>query len=247
MEERRGDRPVGSTRCFVPSIAPRECPRPRTEHARSGVGRRVRGPCLLITARTGTRSSWRTAAAPIRDPQSAVIGAVIVFRDVTERERMEEQLATPRKLEASESAGGSHTIQQPPTGVFGFVDVARTRASKTGDPSEVCEPAREVADRSRQGAGTDAAATHLCPRRCEPIRRSYSWASWCARRRFTLSGSNVVADIQIAEHLWPCEWTSNSSNQVVDNLLLNAGRPCRRAGSCRSGGCATCISAAARG
>jgi PAS domain S-box-containing protein len=49
-----------------------------------------------LIAEDGTRYSIADSAAPIKDQDGAIIGAVLVFRDVTERKRAEEEL---RRLE----------------------------------------------------------------------------------------------------------------------------------------------------
>jgi PAS domain S-box-containing protein len=56
-------------------------------------------PRLLI-ARDGTELSIADNGAPVRAPDGAILGVVIVFRDVTEQRRMEEDLLRTRKLES---------------------------------------------------------------------------------------------------------------------------------------------------
>jgi len=53
-----------------------------------------------LIAKDGTELSIADSGAPIRDKENHIIGAVMVFRDVTESLRMEEQLIKAKKLES---------------------------------------------------------------------------------------------------------------------------------------------------
>ena len=46
----------------------------------------------LLIARDGTRRPIDDTAAPIRDDEGRFVGVVLVFRDITERRRLEEEL-----------------------------------------------------------------------------------------------------------------------------------------------------------
>ena len=90
------------------------------------------GAAVLLVARDGRELLVADSAAPIRDPESRIVGAVFVFSDVTERERMEEQLRNTQKLEAlGVLAGGiAHDFNNLLTGMFGFVEMAREHATR---------------------------------------------------------------------------------------------------------------------
>jgi two-component system, cell cycle sensor histidine kinase and response regulator CckA len=55
---------------------------------------------LLLVARDGTRRTISLAGAPIRDSHDRIVGAVLVFRDITERRTLESELFKARKLES---------------------------------------------------------------------------------------------------------------------------------------------------
>jgi PAS domain S-box-containing protein len=185
-----------------------------------GVAGGSSSPCLLL-ARDGREILVADSAAPIRDPASRVIGAVFVFRDVTDREHMEEQLRNSQKLEAlGVLAGGiAHDFNNLLSGIFGCVDVARARAD---DPAK----AREALDRALSVMGKAKGLTQQLltfARAGEPVRRPLLLGPLVSDAAgFVLSGSNVVADLRIAERLWPCEADEQQLNQVIDNLILNA-------------------------
>jgi PAS domain S-box-containing protein len=177
-------------------------------------------PCLLI-ARDRREVLVADSAAPIRDPESRVIGAVLVFRDVTERDRMEEQLRNTQKLEAlGVLAGGiAHDFNNLLTGVFGCVDVARVRSAQPSKAREALEKAMSVLDKAR--GLTRQLLTFA--KAGEPIRRPLRLDQLVRDAvGFALSGSEVASDLQIADDLWPCEVDEQQISQVVDNLVLNA-------------------------
>ncbi len=78
----------------------------------------------LIT-KSGETVSIADSAAPIRDDDGYIIGVVMVFRDITESKRMEEQIARMDKLNvvAQMAAGIAHEIWNPMTTVRGFLQL----------------------------------------------------------------------------------------------------------------------------
>ena len=82
----------------------------------------------LSTGREQRQILVDVSAAPIHDGKGRVVGAVLVFRDVTEKIRVDEQIQKTQKLEAvGILAGGiAHDFNNLLTGIFGHVDLART-------------------------------------------------------------------------------------------------------------------------
>jgi PAS domain S-box-containing protein len=179
------------------------------------------GVARLLVAKDGRELLVADSAAPIRDPQSQIVGAVFVFRDVTEQERMEDQLRNTQKLEAlGVLAGGiAHDFNNLLTGIFGFVEMAREQATDaqaveehTGRAIAVYEKARGL---TRQLLTFSKAG--------EPVRKVVHLEHLVREAvAFVLSGSNVVADLSIDPDLWPCEVDEQQIAQVIDNLVLNA-------------------------
>jgi len=78
----------------------------------------------LITKKGETRSI-ADSAAPIRNDDGEIMGVVMVFRDITETKRMEENLARLDKLNmvGQMAAGIAHEIRNPMTTVRGFLQL----------------------------------------------------------------------------------------------------------------------------
>jgi len=78
----------------------------------------------LITKKGETRSI-ADSAAPIRNDDGKIIGVVMVFRDITETKRLEENMARLDKLNVvgQMAAGIAHEIRNPMTTVRGFLQL----------------------------------------------------------------------------------------------------------------------------
>ncbi len=93
---------------------------------------------------------FAVAAAPVRDAAGKPTGAVIALRDMTERRRLERQLAEAEKLTAIGQlvSGVAHELNNPLSSVIGFADlVAR-------DPKDATVPdrLRIISDEARRAA-----------------------------------------------------------------------------------------------
>lgn len=72
---------------------------------------------MVLISRNGTERVIADSGAPIMGENNEIMGTVLVFRDITERRKIEEELLTARKLEAVGilSAGIAHEINNPLT------------------------------------------------------------------------------------------------------------------------------------
>ena len=69
----------------------------------------------VLIAKDGTKRPIADSGAPIRDEEGEIIGTVLVFRDITESKRMEEELVRKEKLAIlGQLAGGvGHELRNP--------------------------------------------------------------------------------------------------------------------------------------
>ncbi|MBI4862897.1 MAG: PAS domain S-box protein [Candidatus Riflebacteria bacterium] len=149
--------------------------------------------------------------------------------DVTDRRRAEESLRTVQKLESlGIMAGGiAHDFNNLLAGVFGNLDLARRRSQ---DPrvARHLDEALAVLDRAR--ALTQQLLTFA--KGGAPLRRCQSLAPPVRDAvRFSLSGSNVTARLDLPDDLWPCEFDEHQIGQVIDNLVINAQQAMPTGGS----------------
>ncbi len=81
------------------------------------LSRSEQGAHAILIARDGTERTIEINAAPVKGAEEKTIGAVLVFRDITERRKKENELLDAKKLEsiALLSAGIAHEINNPLT------------------------------------------------------------------------------------------------------------------------------------
>ncbi|MBN2369707.1 MAG: PAS domain-containing protein [Vicinamibacteria bacterium] len=175
----------------------------------------------LLLRRDGSEVLIADSVAPIRDRESRVVGVVLVFRDVTEKRKVEEQLQMAQKLEAlGILAGGiAHDFNNLLTGIFGYMALAQRHCDDPRKTSEDLSKALSVLDKARGLTGqlltfSRAGEPVAVPLSLGPLLHN------CAR--FDMSGSNVDCAMEISEDLWTCRGDEQQIGQAVDNLLLNA-------------------------
>jgi PAS domain S-box-containing protein len=78
-----------------------------------------------LVSKKGETRSIADSAAPIRNDAGEIIGVVMVFRDITETKRIEENMARLDKLNVvgQMAAGIAHEIRNPMTTVRGFLQL----------------------------------------------------------------------------------------------------------------------------
>jgi PAS domain S-box-containing protein len=84
----------------------------------------------LLVSRNGSERPIADSCAPIRNSAGTVIGAVLVFRDITERKQIEQHLISAKesaeranRTKDSFLATMSHEIRTPLTGMLGMLEV----------------------------------------------------------------------------------------------------------------------------
>jgi signal transduction histidine kinase/CheY-like chemotaxis protein len=176
---------------------------------------------LVLLACDGREIVVAERFAPIRDRDSRIVGIAIVFRDVTEQLRAQQQLQRTEKLEAlGILAGGiAHDFNNILTGIFGHIELALQRSSDQALVERNLSRAHQVIGKARGLAAQLLTFT----RAGEPVTKSVALDGLLRdSARFVLSGSSVSAQLELPPDLWPCQVDPRQIEQVVDNLLLNA-------------------------
>ncbi|HET9122815.1 MAG TPA: ATP-binding protein, partial [Acidiferrobacteraceae bacterium] len=178
------------------------------------------GQACLLRSRQGVERPVATSAAPIRDQAQRVVGAVLVFRDISEHRALEEEALKSRGLESlGILAGGiAHDFNNILTALIGNLTLAGTRPLE-GDVRSALTDAERAAWRAREL--TQQLLTFA--RGGAPIRRRGSVTDTirdvCP---FFLKGSHVQCQIDLPDQLWPVEFDPDQLGQVLHNLALNA-------------------------
>ena len=162
-----------------------------------------------------------SSSAPIRDRSAQIIGVVLVFRDITEKERTMQELLKARKLESiGLLAGGiAHDFNNILTVILGNISLARVLAPPQGDVTEALAQAERAAVRA-----SDLTRQLLTfAKGGVPVKKTSSLREIIKETTgFVLHGSNVGAQLALAEDLWPANIDVGQINQVIHNLVLNA-------------------------
>jgi PAS domain S-box-containing protein len=186
----------------------------------TGVAVEMENHTVLIS-RDGAEYVIADSGAPIRDQLTRIIGAVVVFRDITEKRKMEQELLKAQQLESiGVLAGGiAHDFNNLLTAILGNISLAKILAPKGEkihmkliEAENASMRARDLTQQlltfSRGGAPVKKTA-----RIDDIIRDSAS---------FTLSGSHSNCRFDIESGLWPVEVDSGQISQVINNLIINA-------------------------
>ncbi|HEY9070606.1 MAG TPA: response regulator [Candidatus Ozemobacteraceae bacterium] len=198
------------------------CPDPVRRVLDSGEGHESSQPCILRDPAGRDRPISYTAS-PIRDASKTVIGVVVVFRDLTREQKIQELLQNADKLQSiGVLAGGiAHDFNNLLSGIFCNIEIARN-ACRAGASDKVMArlgAAMEVFSRAK-----DLTRQLLTfARGGQPVQHTMSLEPILRRSpTFMLSGSNVSCDVRIPTDLWACHIDENQIAQAVDNLVLNA-------------------------
>ncbi|VTR92979.1 multi-sensor hybrid histidine kinase : Multi-sensor hybrid histidine kinase OS=Spirochaeta smaragdinae (strain DSM 11293 / JCM 15392 / SEBR 4228) GN=Spirs_1827 PE=4 SV=1: Response_reg: PAS_4: HisKA: HATPase_c: Response_reg [Gemmata massiliana] len=177
----------------------------------------------LLLRRTGGELPIDDSAAPISDANGRIAGAVLVFRDVTERKRLEEHLRQAQKMEAvGRLAGGiAHDFNNIMTVIGGFSELI---LSGILPPSEVREHLQEVKAASERAAALTRQILAFsrkqillpCALNLNAVMRD---TAGMVRR---LIGSHIEFTTEADPLLGPVTADPTQITQVLMNLALNA-------------------------
>ncbi|WDT77365.1 MAG: PAS domain S-box protein [Candidatus Manganitrophus sp.] len=175
----------------------------------------------ILLSRDGTEQIIAHSGAPIRDKAGHILGVVLVFRDITQQQRMEEELLRTSKLEAvGLLAGGiAHDFNNILTAILGNLSLVKMSIGPT-DPLH-----RRVSDAETASLRARDLAQQLLTfaKGGTPIKKTVSMKELLKDSiEFVLHGSNVGVEFVISDDLWPVEIDEGQISQVLHNLVINA-------------------------
>jgi len=175
----------------------------------------------ILTGQDGAACQVDGRCAPMHDLTGRAIGAVAVFRDVTERSRLEAELLRSSKLESvGILAGGiAHDFNNILTVVMGNVTLAMLDSTVNDAVGRWLEEAERGVLRARDL--TQQLLTFA--KGGDPVRKTVRLPEVVREAaEFALHGSKVRCEFTIAADLWAADVDKGQIGQVVQNLVINA-------------------------
>ncbi|SCY76154.1 ATP-binding protein [Desulfoluna spongiiphila] len=159
--------------------------------------------------------------APIRDEKGHVTGAVIIFNDITDKSKAEEEVLRMKKLESlGILAGGiAHDFNNLLTGLYGNLSMAKMALPEDHEAFACLASAEESMEAAIALTGQFLTfAKHEAPvRKIIPVGKALADAA-----TFATHGLNTRLETAIDEDLWPVAADKGQLNQIMGNLIINA-------------------------
>jgi PAS domain S-box-containing protein len=174
----------------------------------------------ILISRDGQERLIENSGAPIRDKNGSIIGIVLVFRDITEKEKLMEAIQNNQRLESlGILAGGiAHDFNNIMSGIFGYIELARDESDNQLVTQYLKEALKAI---GRVKGLTQQLLTFA--KGGEPVRKTSPLFPFVTETaKFALSGSNVSSITEIHQEIWPCDYDANQLGQVIDNIVINA-------------------------
>jgi PAS domain S-box-containing protein len=175
----------------------------------------------VLRTRDGREVAVADSAAPIRTADGDLLGAVLVFRDVSAQRQMEEELLRARKIESvGVLAGGiAHDFNNLLTGILGNISLAKLLVS--GDAKAVTRLTEAEKACQRATALTQQLLTFA--KGGAPVLQTVSLTQLLTESvTFALRGTRVCGNLRVADDLWPVDADTGQMSQVFQNVVLNA-------------------------
>ena len=175
----------------------------------------------VLIAKDGTERVIASSAAKILDRDGGDLGAILVFRDITEQKNMFEESLRADKLESlGILAGGiAHDFNNILTAILGNLSLAKMYCA----PTDRLYPRLGEAERASLRAKDLTQQLLTFAKGGEPLKHTASLKELIRESAtFALRGANVRCEFELAQALWTAEVDEGQMSQVIHNLVLNA-------------------------
>ncbi|AOY58602.1 PAS domain S-box protein [Desulfococcus multivorans] len=146
-----------------------------------------------------------------------------IWRDITERKRMEEELLKTQKLESvGMLAGGiAHDFNNILTTIIGNTALAKDHAAPESELFDLLNEIETTSTRAR----TLTRQLLTFAKGGAPVKDTVSIKELIRESAaFVLRGSKTLCEYFIAKDLWPVEIDVGQMNQVIHNIVINANQ-----------------------
>ncbi|HPZ08314.1 MAG TPA: PAS domain S-box protein [Candidatus Eremiobacteraeota bacterium] len=175
----------------------------------------------LLIGKDGSEKLISNSGAPILDKNGKIIGVVLVFRDITEQTKLEEEILKANKIESlGVLAGGiAHDFNNILTTVIGNITLGKMYTKQGDEIYDILTEAENASLRAKNLTrqlltfAKGGSPIKMCTSISELIKETTC---------FALSGSNVKSEFHIPPSLWPVEIDASQISQVINNIIINA-------------------------
>ncbi len=223
LAESKG-KPLGEVIHFLDEDTRQPVDNPALKVRQTGVAVTYTHPAILLCS-GGREVPVEDSAAPIRDTTGKVHGAVLVFRDISPRLRLEEQLRHAQKMDAlGRLAGGvAHDFNNVLTVIAGHVDFLAETAAFASDTA-----AKESIDTIRKNLENAGQLTRqlMVFSRKQPVARRLvnlnEVVGGLDRILRNLLGKSIGLDLTLEARLGRVVADASQMQQIILNLASNA-------------------------
>ncbi len=175
----------------------------------------------ILVGKSGLERSIAHSCAPIMDKESRLVGAVVVFHDVTEQLKTEEELRKAARLESiGILAGGlAHDFNNMLSAILGNISLAKMSLELEDDMYRILTKSENASMRARDL--TQQLLTFS--KGGAPVRETTSIADLIRETvGFALGGSKSREKLSIPGDLWVADVDKGQISEVISNLIINA-------------------------
>ncbi len=171
-------------------------------------------------------------STPMRNKEGDIEGAVVVFRDMTERKKAEEEQNKTHKLESIGTlAGGiAHDFNNLLAAIRNNVYLSKMLADRKSEIYENMESVEKIIERADN-------LTHQLltfAKGGSPVKKTASIIELIKESaEFALKGSKVKTEYNVTDNIMPVDMDEGQMNQVIHNLILNAAQSMPQGGTIR--------------
>ena len=213
-------RPIAEVFEIINDVTRQPCESPVDKVLASGENIGLTSHTALIS-KHGQVISIADSGAPIRDKDGKIIGVVLVFRDIREQLRTEQELIKVKKLESiGVLAGGiAHDFNNILVAILGNIDLSLRDSNLTDRTHKLLKEALKASHQARDL--TQQLLTFA--KGGEPIKEAASLVDVVKdSANFVLRGDNVACRYFFPDDLWLVDIDKGQISQVVQNIILNA-------------------------
>ncbi len=222
IQEEALDKPLDSVFHIINEKSRERRENPVLAIIQSGHTEELSGQTVLL-AKDGSERIISASGAPIFNSYGMPIGVILVFKDITEKVKMQEELLKAQKLESvGVLAGGiAHDFNNILTAILGNISLAKMHVH----PGEAIFVNLEETEKASLRAMNLTQQLLTFSKGGEPIKKTTSVVEVIRDSAlFALTGSKNSCEFDFEENIWPVEADDGQIGQVIHNLIINASQ-----------------------